>query len=297
MILIVGASGRLGSVLAHKLLDEGKTVRCLTRTPEKLTDLKNKGAEIFQGDLRNPNSLTLACQGVNTVIATAHSLLGRGKERSELVDYQGHLDLINAANNANVNYFIYISVLFANAETTVPFAQYKYKIEQYLKSSGLVHTIFRPSAFIEEHAQEMIGKPMIEKGKVTIFGRGESLINYVSVEDVAKFVLLGISDQKLHGKTITVGGPDNLTSKQVVKLYEKAIGLKAKVTHVPVFVMKVMSPLLRPFHQGLSQVMALSIHLDSYGGVFDMKETLQEFPTNMISLEKWIEGQQFNKRN
>jgi uncharacterized protein YbjT (DUF2867 family) len=288
MILIVGASGRLGSVLASKLLADNKPVRGLSRNPDKLTNIKNLGAEIIQGDLRNPNSLQAACDGVTTVIASAHSLLGRGKERSALIDYEGHLNLINAAQNANVQHFIYISIIIAKPDVPVPFARYKYEVEEYLKSSGLSYTIIRPCAFIEDHAQEMIGKSIMEKGKVTILGKGESPQNFVAVDDVAKFVLLSLKNKNTHGKIIEVGGPDNLSHIQVVKIYEKTLKKKAKVSHVPRIVLNVMSRLLFPFHQGLSQVMALSLYLDKYGTYFDMTETLKEYPMDLIKLENWV---------
>ena len=48
MILIVGATGRLGSLVARRLLAQGQAVRALTRTPEKAGDLKKLGAEALQ---------------------------------------------------------------------------------------------------------------------------------------------------------------------------------------------------------------------------------------------------------
>ena len=71
MILLVGASGRLGSVVAELLLAQGKAVRVMTRTPFNLTHLKQQGAEVVHGDLRDPASLLRACQGVEQVVAAA----------------------------------------------------------------------------------------------------------------------------------------------------------------------------------------------------------------------------------
>jgi uncharacterized protein YbjT (DUF2867 family) len=90
MNLIVGASGTLGSVVARRLLEKGEAVRGMSRTPEKVADLKAMGAEVVRGDLRDPDSLRCACDGATAVIAAAHSLLGRGVKRSNLIDDQGH---------------------------------------------------------------------------------------------------------------------------------------------------------------------------------------------------------------
>ncbi len=64
MILIVGGTGDLGSATTEKLLAQRKAVRVMTRTPAKAAALQAMGAEIVQGDLRDPASLRRACAGV-----------------------------------------------------------------------------------------------------------------------------------------------------------------------------------------------------------------------------------------
>ena len=57
MILIIGASGFLGREVTKLLLSKGEQIRLLVRTPAKVEDLKQAGAEIMQGDLIDPSSL------------------------------------------------------------------------------------------------------------------------------------------------------------------------------------------------------------------------------------------------
>src|SRR5216683_1027775 len=76
MILIVGASGRLGSVVVQHLLAQGKSLRVMTRDSRGLAHLKQQGVEIVSGDLRDRASLASACQGVEQVLAAAHALDG-----------------------------------------------------------------------------------------------------------------------------------------------------------------------------------------------------------------------------
>jgi uncharacterized protein YbjT (DUF2867 family) len=128
----------------------------------------------------------------------------------------------------------------------------------------------------------------LEKGKVTLLGKGECPRNFVAVDDVAKYVLLTLENPDMHGKTIQVGGPENLSNKQVVALYEQVSGRKAKVSHMPRFVLSIMSRLLRPFHPGLSQVMAASLYFDVHGEFFDITPTLQQYPMELTTLEEWV---------
>src|SRR5437016_11618387 len=137
MILIVGASGRLGGTIAKRLLAQGKAVRLMTRTPSNLFHLKQQGAEVVSGDLRNPASLLSACQGVEQVLAAAHGLTGKGDNNPQTVDDTGNCQLIDAAKVAGVKHFVFISVMGASPNAPVEFSRIKYRTEEYLRASGL----------------------------------------------------------------------------------------------------------------------------------------------------------------
>ena len=96
-----------------------------------------------------------------------------------------------------------------------------------------------------------------------------------------------LEDPDLRGNTIEIGGPENLATVDVVALYEQLSGRQAKVSHVPQGALRVMSPLLRPFHPGLSQVMALSLHEDLNGSFFDATPLLERYPLKLTSVEEY----------
>src|SRR5216683_1741449 len=243
MILIVGASGRLGSVVAKLLLAQGKAVRAMTRTPLNLAHLQQQGADVVSGDLRDPASLMSACQGVEQVLATAHALVGKGDNNPHTVDDAGNRQLIDAAKAAGVKHFIFVSVQGASPDSPVEFFRIKYRTEEYLRASGLSFTIIRPSAYMDLWAQ-LVGQPILEQGKATIFGRGNNPVNFVAVEDVARFVCIALEDPRARNRVIEVGGPENLTLNQVAEIFERASGHQAKIRHVPLPMMRAMSILM-----------------------------------------------------
>ncbi len=288
MILIIGGTGSMGSAVARRLLAKGTTVRIMARTPEKAAELQKLGAEVVQGDLLDKASLAQACRGVEKVLAAAHSIMGRGREASKYVDLQGHKDLIDAAKAAGVAHFVYTSAYQSAPEyDMVPFFHIKYQVEQYLQASGLNHTILRPTAFMESHAEALIGQPILEKAKVSLFGKGENPRNFVAADDVAQFAMMALQDTDLNGRTIDIGGPDNLTNMEVVRLYEKLRGRPAKVNHVPLGVLKVMYRVLRPLHPGLSQIMRFSIYADTVNSSFDPEPMLASYPIKLTRLANW----------
>jgi uncharacterized protein YbjT (DUF2867 family) len=196
MILVVGGTGFLGRETVKLLLEKGEAVRVLARTPAKADDLKQAGAEVMQGDLIDAASLLKACQGADQVFATAHSLLGKGKYTSKAVDDAGHRALIDAAKRAGVGHFVYTSGSGPSPTHPIDFFRTKYKIEEYLKASGLSYTILRPPAFMEWHAHIFNGKGILEKGKTTLLGKGTKPRNFMAVRDVAQFAVIALTTKR-----------------------------------------------------------------------------------------------------
>ncbi len=284
MILIVGASGRLGGTIAKRLLAQGKAVRLMTRTPSNLVHLKQQGAEVVSGDLRNPASLLSACEGVEQVLAAAHALTGKGDNNPQTVDDAGNRQLIDTARAAGVKHFVFLSILGASPDAPVEFFRIKYHTEEYLRASGLSFTIIRPSAFMDLWAQ-LIGLPILEQGKTTIFGRGNNPINFVAVEDVARFVCIAFENSRTRNEVIEVGGPENLTLNQVAETFERVSGRQAKKRHIPLPMMRAMSILMQPINPALSRQIRLGVFMDTANLCYDITEMSRTFGVQLTTME------------
>ncbi|HEY6539913.1 MAG TPA: SDR family oxidoreductase [Ktedonobacteraceae bacterium] len=285
MILIVGASGRLGNVVVQHLLAQGKSIRVMTRNPLGLAYLKQQGVEIVSGDLRDRASLVSACQGVEQVLALAHALDGKGDNNPYTVDDMGNRYLIDAAKAAGVKDFIFVSVQGASPNSPLEFFRIKYRIEEHLRASSLSFTILRPGAYMELWAQ-LIGQPIWEQGKTTIFGGGNNPINFVSVEDVARFVSIALDDPRASNTVIEVGGPENLTMNQVAEIFERASGRQAKKRHIPLPMMRVMSILMQVINPAMGRLIRNAIYMDTANLHYDMADTARVFGIELTSLEE-----------
>lgn len=289
MILIVGGSGAFGSIVARTLLAAGERVRVMSRTPARLASRRAAGAEVVTGDVLNRESMTRACEGADALVAAAHSMLGRGRNASVYVDGFGHRQLIDVAKAAGTSHVVYTSVYdYGPAYQSVPFFRIKLEVEQYLKASGLGYTILRPTAFMETHAHTLIGQPIVAGGRVVLFGSGERPRNFVAAADVAQLIALALRDRSLSGETVDVGGPENLTNMDVVRLYERASGRRARVTRVPIGVARVAFRLVRPLHPGLSQVLQMAALGETTDERFDARALFARFPVQPTRLEDWV---------
>ena len=287
MILVVGSTGNLGRKVVRSLRAAGENVRAMTRVLAKADELKALGAQPIRADLTDPDSLDFALRGVRAVVISAHSLLGRGDESSEAVDDKGHRALIDKAKEAGVEQLIYISVIGASPNHPIDFWRTKARIEQYVKDSGIAYTIIRAASFMEVHAYMLIGKPVVEGKRVVIMGKGKHPRNFVAAEDVAKVVMGALKIPSLRGETIDVGGPENLTSNQVVKLFERLSGRTAKVTHLPIPVVKTMARVMKPIHPGVSRVMRVAANDETTDQTFDATLLRSRVPIKLTTLEEW----------
>jgi uncharacterized protein YbjT (DUF2867 family) len=289
LILIVGGRGVLGSLVTRRLLAAQKPVRVMTRTPAKAAALRDAGAEVIQADLLDRQSVVRACAGAEAVVAAAHSILGRGRSASVHVDGTGHRQLIDIAGESGIRHFVYTSVYeYGPAYHSVPFFRIKRQVEQHLKKSALSYTILRPTAFMDFHAHSLIGQPILTRRKVVLLGRGEQPRNFVAADDVAQFAVLALRDSSLTGQTVNVGGPENLTNMDVVRLYLRTTGRWAKVTRVPLGPVRVMSHVVRPLHPGLSQVLQAAVLAETTDQRFDAGPLLARFPVTLMRLEDWV---------
>src|SRR5438477_7526752 len=149
-ILVVGATGLLGSDVCRLLCGSGHPVRGLVRPGSPNEEmLRQIGVELFPGDLNDTGSLEAACRGAATVVSTATAVSRRLPNDSLLnVDRIGQRALVDASRRAGVRRFIFASVS-PNLPRTTPLVRYKREIETAIRGSGMAWVIVQPSAFME----------------------------------------------------------------------------------------------------------------------------------------------------
>ena len=276
MILIVGATGQLGSVIARRLLEEGKDVRILVREGSEYRALEAAGAQPVIGDLKDRASLEAATRGVDTVLTTANSAVRGGADTVQTVEIEGNRNLIDAAAASGVKHFIFMSALGASPDSPIPFMQGKGLAEQHLRQSGMAYTILSPNVFMEVWFPMVIGLPLQSGQPVTLVGEGKRQHTFVSSEDVAAFALASIDNPAARNQQIVIGGPEALSWNDVVRRASKVAGRDLEVRRVTP---DEGIPGLPPVVTGLLAGM------DTYDSPVDMKTTAQTYGVPLTTAE------------
>lgn len=246
-LLIVGATGTLGRQIARRALDEGHQVRCLVRSSKRAAFLKEWGAQLVPGDLCDPASLPPALEGI-TAIIDASTARPTDSLSIRQVDWQGKVALIQAAKAAGVERFIFFSILDAEKYPQVPLMEIKRCTELFLAESGLNYTILRPCGFM----QGLIGQyavPILDKQAVWVTQQSAP-VAYMDTQDIAKFAVRALSIPETEKGTFPIVGTKAWTSEEIIRLCERLSGQEAKVTRLPMNLLRTARRVARFFQWG-----------------------------------------------
>jgi uncharacterized protein YbjT (DUF2867 family) len=293
MILVCGATGELGGRIVRGLRAAGSPVRALVRPRSDAGGLGELGVELTEGDFRDAASLRRAVSGVETVVSTVtvivRALAGEKDADFHAVDVIGHRELIAAAEGAGVGRFVFVSAARVRLEPTAstPLGIGKVATEDRLFGSSMREVVVRPDQF-----QEIWLSPLAQfdwqARKVVIFGKGVTPTRYVATDDVADAIVrLALVDDP--PRIVELGGPDALTRKQAVGVFERALGEPIRSRHVPRAALRLGAVGLRRFRPALASIMGGALGADLHPATWDDR-ALRGLGINPRSVEAYADA-------
>jgi NADH dehydrogenase len=289
-VLVAGATGRLGGVIARQLIAAEVPIRALGRNREKLTALERAGAETAVVDLLDVARLSAACQDVDQIVSTANNFLGTGPRSPGRIDLGAHQNLCVAARNARVRRLVYVSFRGASPGEANAFFRLKWYIEDAIRRSGVPYVVLRPSAFMDVWIDEIMADRVRKKGGALIFGDGTRISNFIAVEDVARFVVRVLADPDVVNQIIDVGGPSNLSLNELATLVERKLGASGRRQHIPVAALKLLPYVIRPFNEVAARLMSVGHYAATTAQPFPhWKEIADRFGVSPRTVEAYLE--------
>ena len=213
--LVIGGTGMVGSMVVAGLLKQGVNVRVMSHSPDKLKKLPT-GAEGYRADLDEPDTLTAAFEGIDSVFL----LNTVGPNETD----EG-LSAVSAAKAAKVKKIVYMSVSMPARSETIPHFRSKLPVEKAVRESGLAYTILRPNNFFQN---DLWLKDAIMQYSVYPQPIGGKGMNRVDVRDIADCAINALMKSGHEGQTYEVHGPDTLTGEGVAGTYTKHLGREVR---------------------------------------------------------------------
>lgn len=186
-VLIIGANGKIGQILAEKLNKSDAQPIAMIRKQEQEEKFTKQGIATVLADLEQ--DFGHAFEGIDVVVFSAGSGAHTGKEKTHLVDQEGAKKAIDLAVKNNIKHFVMVSALGADyssdqwPEHMKHYYEAKADADQYLMQSGINYTIIKPGRLTDEE-----GNGSIEIGK-----RISKEINTIPRKDVATVITKVVS--------------------------------------------------------------------------------------------------------
>jgi uncharacterized protein YbjT (DUF2867 family) len=223
-ILVLGGTGLMGREVLAALRRRGATARVLVRDPARLATLE--GVEVVVGDLRDPDSLARAVQGVSTVFhISPHEVdeveLTRGVIRAceqagaRLVFAGVHVSAGNALAGWLVRR-VYGRIL--------PRYRGKLAIGRLVETSATDPVILVPSNFMQN---DEVLLDVIRGGEFVHPCSAKGL-NRVDLRDVGEAAATVLLDRSVPSGSYAVVGPRSLTGPECAQVWSEALGVPVR---------------------------------------------------------------------
>lgn len=240
MILVTGGTGYVGSRLVRKLVEQGRPLRLLVRDIAEGERKFPTGVEFAPGDVTERETLPAAMAGAAAVIHLVAIIRERGAITFEKINYRGTVNVVDAENEAGVRRHVQMSALGALRDPNFPYHDTKYRAEQYVKTSGLDWTIFRPSIIFgpgDQFFSTLAGLAKLPAPFVLPDG-GTARFQPVWLGDVVDAFIAALDDPATIGRTYELGGPDVLSYKEMIGALMDVTGRHRPMLPLPVALLK-----------------------------------------------------------
>lgn len=220
--IVTGASGQLGRQVVDLLIEAGAgPIVAVTRSTDKLTDLKGKGVEIREGDFNVPETLGPAFAGGRRLLIISTDDLKPGKR---LV---AHSNAIAAAREAGIDHIVYTSLVSPVPESPITFSGDHQDTEKLIEQSGAGYTILRNNLYTDMLL--ISGAQAIGLGKL-FAAAGDGRAGYVTRADCARAAAAALLNATGR-EVLDITGPESISQADFAALLSVIAG--KDIAYVP----------------------------------------------------------------
>lgn len=238
-VAIAGASGYIGGRLVPRLVEQGWTVRCLVRTPEKLLSREwaaSPSVEIQKADLEDAATLTARLTGCEAAFYLVHSMTSAGADYAAQ-DRHLAVQFAQAARDAGVRRIIYLGGLGETGPELSEHLSSRRDVESALASAGVPVTVLRAAMIIGSGSASFeILRYLVERLPIMITPKWVNTLSQpIAVQNVVGYLTGCLAVDETTGGVFDIGGPEVLCYRDIMRIMAEELGLKRRwIVPVPV---------------------------------------------------------------
>jgi uncharacterized protein YbjT (DUF2867 family) len=206
MILVTGATGKIGSEAVRLLAARHHPTRALVRDPSRAP---HGDIEIVTGDFDRPDTLDAAMSGIDTVLLVSPAVPAQ------------EIAVIDSAVRQGAKHVIKITSK-ASADSPVDRRRGQAQIEAHLETTGLAYTLLRSNAYM----QNLLAlAPMIKQTGGFLMSAGDGRVGMIDARDVAATAAAVATAPGEHaGRTYWLTGPGLITYTDIARELSDVLG-------------------------------------------------------------------------
>ena len=278
-VLVIGATGMIGRIVSSQLLEDGYGVVAMVRDPSKAGNELKKGIELIRGDVTSYNDVLQACRNADFIHISTSG--GNNQENIMAVEYEGTLNVLQAAIEMRIKHITMISGMHVNKDSLDhPAEKAKYLAENAIKSSSTPYTIFKPTFFMETLERHIQGN------KAVIIGKQPKALNMIAAKDLAKNISKTYQMNEAINQVFYPKGKEAIKLKNALEQYvsKKYPGMKVQV--VPIWLMQIADKL---FMNGkLSRVIGIMKLLQKEGEAGSSDHYFNVYGDRTTPFDQWL---------
>lgn len=234
MLLLTGATGLVGSALLPRLLAEQCQVRCLVRDPRGLGSARVR-VQIALGDLTDPPSFRNAMRGVDTVVHLAAATRDQPRGSIEELGAMATWRMVEAAQRAGVEHFVFLSVLGASVHHHVRLLRAKAIAERAVREADMRSTVIAPSLLYApgDRWLKLIERLALLPAMPMPAGSGRARCQPIWAQDVADCLIAALRESADGDGRYELAGPETVSYDEAILTMLRSVGRERPIVHVP----------------------------------------------------------------
>lgn len=236
-VLVCGATGYVGGRLVPKLLDQGLSVRCLVRSPEKLRAFPwcdHERLEVIAGDLDDAKTVHAAADGVDAAYYLVHAMISAGEDYARR-DRELANNFVDGLKGTSCQRIVYLGGLGELGPDLSKHLHSRREVAEILQAGDIPTTVLRAAMIIGSGSASFeILRYLVERLPIMVTPKWVKMETQpIAIRDVLRYLVQSLEVPETAGRTIDIGGQGIFTYQELMQLMAKSLGIPRRVI-VPV---------------------------------------------------------------